>query len=265
MVELLHEEREMIAPYYRNSTDSTIYSYLQGYMGRAFVDDKKYIRHTMILQGDFIFPSGEEAEFEEAIARQMIQELVKMPNIGDVLIIPQHHAWEEFLSRQLQCQMIKRYAFRKMKLDDFDVPKLEMIAQKLPEGFVYHRFDEKICELALSMNWSQDFCSNFKTIPYFMEHGIGIAILKENEFVCGASSYTSYDQGIEIEIATKESYRNQGLASCCGAKLILECIMEGKIPNWDAANQTSVSIAKKLGFIYLGEYNTYEMCVENIQ
>lgn len=257
MIELYGKETGLVSPFYINSTDSTIYSLLQGYMGRAFVDDKDYIKHTIILQGDFIFPSGVENEFDERIAHQMLQEINLLPNGENVIIIPQNHAWHDFLSHQPQVKTVKRYAFHKMRLIDFDVNKLEEITKKLPDGFVYRRFDETLCKQALSMDWARDFCSNFESVSYYLKYGIGVAILKDDHMVCGASSYTAYKEGIEIEIVTKEDYRGMGLASCCGAKLILECIKEGKIPHWDAANQTSASIAKKLGFTYLGEYDTF--------
>ena len=42
--------------------------------------------------------------------------------------------------------------------------------------------------------------------------GLGVVILKDGDVVAGASSYSTYDKGIEIEIDTKEGYRRKGLA-----------------------------------------------------
>ena len=84
-------------------------------------------------------------------------------------------------------------------------------------------------------------------------------ILKGNEPVSGASSYTSYKGGIEIEIDTKAEYRKKGLARICGAKLILECLKRGWYPSWDAQNLKSAALAEKLGYHFEHEYTAYEV------
>ena len=73
----------------------------------------------------------------------------------------------------------------------------------------------------------------------------------------GASSYTSYREGIEIQIDTKEEYRRRGLAYASGAKLILECLDRGLYPSWDAENWGSVKLAEKLGYHFDYEYPAY--------
>ena len=64
----------------------------------------------------------------------------------------------------------------------------------------------------------------------------------------GASSYTWYRGGIEIEIDTKAEYRRQGLALCCASALLLHCLERGLYPSWDAATPISVALAEKLGY-----------------
>lgn len=77
--------------------------------------------------------------------------------------------------------------------------------------------------------------------------------------IAGASSYSRYDKGIEIEIDTREDHRRKGLAYVCGAKLILECLEEGLYPSWDAQNKWSVALAEKLGYHFSHEYVAYEI------
>ena len=95
-------------------------------------------------------------------------------------------------------------------------------------------------------------------------------VLKDKIPVAGASSYSAYrgtdrrdeagkNGGIEIEIDTREDYRRQGLASVCGARLILECLDRGLYPSWDAQNRWSVSLAEKLGYHFSHEYTAYEI------
>ena len=77
----------------------------------------------------------------------------------------------------------------------------------------------------------------------------------------GASSYTVYQEGIEIEIGTRQDYRRKGLASVCGARLILECMERGLYPSWDAQNLWSVKLAEKLGYHFDRAYPAYEVFV----
>lgn len=86
-----------------------------------------------------------------------------------------------------------------------------------------------------------------------------MAALHSGELVSGASSYTVYRYGIEIEIDTSVDYRRKGLASACGAKLILECINRNFYPSWDAQNKWSVALAEKLGYHFDKEYVAYEV------
>ena len=84
-------------------------------------------------------------------------------------------------------------------------------------------------------------------------------ILKDGEPVSGASSYSGYLGGIEIEIDTREDCRRKGLATACGAKLILECLRKGWYPSWDAQNLWSVALAEKLGYHFSHAYTAYEI------
>ena len=77
--------------------------------------------------------------------------------------------------------------------------------------------------------------------------------------VSGASSYSRYLEGIEIEIDPKKEYRRKGLAYACGARLILECLERGLYPSWDAHNMGSVRLAEKLGDCLEGEYEVWEV------
>ena len=85
--------------------------------------------------------------------------------------------------------------------------------------------------------------------------------MKEGEPIAGASSYSSYMQGIEITIRTREEYQRQGLACICAARLILECMQRELYPSWDAANTKSVALSEKLGYHFDKEYVAYRVMV----
>ena len=81
--------------------------------------------------------------------------------------------------------------------------------------------------------------------------------VSEGQILSGASCYSTYSRGIEVEIDTHPDHRRKGLAYSCGAAMILECLNRGLYPSWDAANLGSVALAEKLGYHFSHEYPVY--------
>ena len=94
--------------------------------------------------------------------------------------------------------------------------------------------------------------------------GRGMVILRDGKIVSGASSYTRYQEGIEIEVDTVPAERRKHLATIVCSALILNCLEEGLYPSWDAQNMNSVHLAEKLGYEYDHEYVAYEAASEAI-
>ena len=84
-----------------------------------------------------------------------------------------------------------------------------------------------------------------------------MAVMKDGRPVSVCSSYTSFRDGIEIEVDTLEEERRKGLAAAVSASLILSCLDDGLYPSWDAANPASVHLAEKLGYEFSHEYHCY--------
>ena len=114
-------------------------------------------------------------------------------------------------------------------------------------------------QLCKDNGWANDLVSQYSDYSKYKELGLGVAVFYQGELVAGASSYSVYDKGIEIEIDTREDYRRKGLAYACGAKLILECLERGLYPSWDAQNPWSLALAEKLGYHFSHEYVAYEV------
>ena len=130
---------------------------------------------------------------------------------------------------------------------------------QLPEGYELKLLEEDDYVLCQKNRWANDLVSQFKSYNSYRKLGLGVVVLKDGELVAGASSYSRYNDGIEIEVDTREDHRRKGLAYACGAKLILECLERGLYPSWDAQNMWSVALAEKLGYHYSHEYTAYEV------
>lgn len=230
--------------------ETLIYSCLQGVMGKVYVTDRENPRSAAAFVGCFLILAGEPD-----------WELVAEKPDGFVIMLPQNEAWAELIEACFpDAKRVVRYAIR--KYTKFDTDSLKQMAADIPEGYELHRIDDRIYDLCLQNPVTYDFVSSFKTKEAYLEEGLGIVALKDGEIAAGASSYSRYREGIEIEVDTREQDRRKHLATACSAALILECLDRGLYPSWDAHNLNSVHLAEKLGYEFSHEYAAYEVSGE---
>lgn len=131
-------------------------------------------------------------------------------------MVPQNGQWSSVIRQVYKdaAKPIVRYALKK-EYDIFDREKLMKMSRILPAGYEIRMIDERIYYMAGKEEWSSDLCSQFPTFADYRERGIGTAVLFDGTLAAGASSYTVYQGGIEIEIDTKEEHRRRGLARAC--------------------------------------------------
>ena len=127
----------------------------------------------------------------------------------------------------------------------------------MPAQYRLKLIDEEIYESLRSKEWSKYLCGAFSSYEEYRAKGLGIVVLLGGIPVAGASSYTAWSGGIEIEIDTHPAHRKQGLASACGAALIEECLKRKLYPSWDAHDERSLALAEKLGYHRGDPYPVY--------
>ena len=137
--------------------------------------------------------------------------------------------------------------------------KLKRYKDAIPQRIRIKRIDERLYHLAMKEEWSRDLCANFENFEHFETHGFGYVAVKGHKIVSGCSAYGASDGMMEVQVDTRKDYRRQGLALACSAAFVLECLEKEIIPNWDAANQQSVELAEKLGYVYQREYQVYQL------
>ena len=224
-----------------------IYSCIQKVMGKVFVTDTENPKSAMAFVGVFAFVAGEPD-----------RELVINKPDGFVVMVPKDERWSELIEDCFpDARKFTRYAIRKDTV--FDREKLEKMVAGLPEGYELKKIDSDLYDLCLQDPVTFDFVSVFGSKERYLELGRGMMILKDGKFVSGASSYTRYKEGIEIEVDTIPSERRKGLASVVCSALILACLDEGLYPSWDAHDMNSVQLSKKFGYEFDHEYTAYEV------
>jgi GNAT superfamily N-acetyltransferase len=219
-------------------------------MGTAWVDNPKNPTVAQITVGIFVFFAGDPATKE---AEELLYNLLDF-----TLAIVESDEWKNRIETVHvgSIEKFQRYRFKK-NTEDLDRKNIQNLLSTLPEGYEIKRIDKKIAKEPSFHELSEDFVSQFDSIDDFINRGVGYAILNEGQVVSAATSFSIYDDGIEIEVASHPNHRRKGLATIVASTLILDCLDRGKYPSWDAANEESVKLAQKLGYNFRESYDTY--------
>lgn len=262
-------------PLFRGWEETMIYACLQGIMGKLYSSGLPCAPEpacspepacapeplcsteppvsAMAVLGDFTFFAGQ-------VSRELIAFKPEGCTKDFMIMVGQNKDWQNAIVEYYgpKARVVSRYAFKK-EPEAFDRKALEAAAASLPPGLSMDLIDEPLYHLCRSRTWSLDLVSQFHDYEEYRRLGLGVVIRKGGEIVSGASSYSRYRDGIEIEIDTREDHRRQGLAYICGARLILECLNRGLYPSWDAQNPGSAALAGKLGYHFSHTYTAVEI------
>lgn len=233
--------------------ESLIWSCLQGVMGDIYADSEVQPQSAMAILGDFCYFAGKP---DAALV------MFKPPTCQKdfMIMVPQNDAWSKLIEENYGGKATKRERYAiKTERNIFDKEKLLQIQNSLPDGYTLHFIEEELFWRCRENLCYKDFVAQYADYNAYREHGLGVVCMKDGEIVSGASSYSGYIGGIEIEVDTKEEYRRRGFATACASKLILECLSRGWYPKWDAENKWSVALAEKLGYHYSHVYTAYQI------
>ncbi|MBC5580999.1 GNAT family N-acetyltransferase [Anaerofilum sp. BX8] len=247
-MQLTREELGRAGPCFAGWEETMIWSCLDGSMGRVFVDERQAPRAAAASIADFCFLAGRP---DAALLREAAADAP--------LLVPRGEAWAALIEREWGAgvQRFERYATHKDP-QAFDRTLLRELAEKIPAGCRVVPIGEALYHRLAAEDWSRDLCSQFPSWADYRRRGLGFAALCGGRPVSGASSYTVWQGGLEIEVDTAPGSRRRGLARACAARLILACLDSGKYPSWDAHNAGSLALAESLGYRSAGPYPAYE-------
>lgn len=233
--------------------ETMIWSCLEGIMGQIYVTDLSQPRSAMAILNNFIFYAGQPD-------MTLVREIPADCRLKPLIIIAKTPDWHPLIEQFYgpKARVITRYAIKK-EPHIFQTDKLQAVVSHLPAGYHLQNIDPITYQQCIAEDWSHDLVASFPNAETYQQLGLGVVLWKEHSLIAGASSYSRYRKGIEIEIDTRADQRRQGFAYICGAQLILECLKHHLYPSWDAHNLASVRLAEKLGYHFSHAYPAYEI------
>ncbi len=232
--------------YYDNLMDALVH----GFHGEVYTDDLKKPNVVYGVIGWNVYLAGNPSF-------SGVKTFLK--TIPEDSEIHANHKWEDVLKSYFKDRFSLKTRYQ-MDASFIELDTLDRLIDKLPATYHYKAIDQVIYNKILTeARWGCDFVGNFKDYEDFAKHGFGVVVMDGETVIAGTSSYIYFNGGYEIEIITREDYRGQGLGTCVAAHFIKETLKKGLIPHWDAAHQTSMKLAEKLGYRLKKTYTVYRI------
>ena len=246
------EKRNNLAPLFESCEDATILSAISGKNGSAYADNEDEPKVAMMVIGDYVFITGSDKDPEIKKALDILDKIYKNNGFN---IRTLNKELDPVIEKHYRKRIYKYYRFATLRTFKYmDFKKLEEAVIKKSKDYTFSLVNKELYQKCKETEWMRDFVIGFDTYEEWEKDGLGVLILKDGEPVSGATSYSAYPGGIEIEIITREDMRNQGLAFAGAAALLLECKKRGLVASWDAAHEDSLRLAERLGYRLLYRY-----------
>ncbi len=159
--------------------------------------------------------------------------------------------WKEVLLNHYRDKVTVqvREAFSSAPLN---IEKLQKLSQQVPLGFHL---------LPIHKSLTAQCDPQFFPIPKSSlgSFGYGFAVLKGVRVVSVATPADICDDLVEVQVNAHPEFRRQGLATVAAATFLIHCLKNGYTPDWDAKDEISASLAKKLGFRSQGKYKVINL------
>ncbi len=225
---------------------------LAGYApGRVFVNQAQQPTAAFIWdEFRFCYLAGDHADtaFVSALADQLAHELYPAARISHdptLILDPDSPAWLDHLD-QLVTTPQRVLAPRQMFTFNAGQFALRDWASQVPANLRVERITgdlaHEIIRPLVGILWS--------SLDDFLAHGVGFCVLEGDTVASACFAAFAANQRLEISIETHPDYRQQGLATVCGAAFISYCLDHDLEPVWECwdNNLPSIRLAAKLGF-----------------
>lgn len=217
-------------------------------LGEAFVDEIESPSVVLLKHGPLVFLTG---DVDSPVTPELLEMIPQK-----YLIFVSEEKWEEKI-KSFWGEKLKPYPRTKFSSDGLDIEQMREIQKRLPDGMVIEKLTTDSIH-NISNQAKGIVLMLFPSLEQFLEHNYGFCIRNGDKIAALALAATPlYNNEFEIHIETDPEYQRRGLATIVCARLIQYSLENGMTPHWDADNEPSAALAKKLGFIKPEKYNAY--------
>jgi RimJ/RimL family protein N-acetyltransferase len=221
------------------------YSVLNNYIsGSVFADSKTPETVLIGTESGIYFIAGKEnnPKFNDFLFELYYQRKSKKLRFT---LFSSTEYWDCVIKKQFNdsIKQVSRYSFV------FDDNKQSHDKNLFTSDYCIKRINEEL--ITNSLEFNEDYYKEYwGSVSNFTEIGFGYCILHKGKVVSECTSIFSSPQFSEIDIATHEDYRGQGLATTIAKTFIDHCLENDIMPRWDCdiLNKSSKKLAEKLGF-----------------
>lgn len=159
--------------------------------------------------------------------------------------------WKDFLLNYYlnRASVDVREAFSSEFLCTVD---LEFLIKQVPSGYILLEVDRNLASQC-DPNIFPILQRELGTLGY------GFAVLRGKEVVSIATPADVCDKLVEVQVNTHPEHQRRGLATIASAAFINHCLKNSYDLDWDAKDEVSSLLAKKLGFQSLGKYEVINL------
>lgn len=240
------EQSSNLIPMFSNHIYLTtiINSLLKERLAELYVDDLENPTVCLMIYSAFVAISGD-------INSEYIGQLLESVPFHKILLYPPGDSWFQLLKNQYGMRLVTPNSKRtKFSSDSLSLDHIRSLMKPLPEHLNLEPINDKNSQL-FDSNFQKAFFDLFGSSDTFLEKGFGFVIL-DNDKVVGAAATGNvpYNKAFEIQIIVNKDYRRQGFATLLATNLIEKSLENGFDPRWDADNDKSAAMAKKLGYTH---------------
>lgn len=231
--------------------DFTVEAVLEGQTGQKLkinLDNDTDPGVAQILRDGFTLFTGDTKNTEAE---------VMMKNLpGNYLIMPSGQNWVD-LAKDVHGDRLKtktRYSFTN---DEISQENIELLIEAHPKKETCRLITLDEAQKMANHKINKAHLMNFESPGHFMQTGFGYGIKSDGEIAAACTSSLVCKKGVEVNVITLPEYRQKGYAFLCALKFLRHCLQNNLYANWDASDEMSVDLAKKLGYTFKKEYKVY--------
>lgn len=231
-----------------------VYSVLDGQISGEVYSDSNVGRTVLVkTHNGLCFVCGEEhhGDFNESLIRQFIEHKHEHRRFT---LFTASEKWDEMIHNQLQGEVKQfvRLSFEYIAEGRSSLPI------ELPNGYEVQRIDSS--NIREAIEFGEDYYQEYwESVRRFLEKGFGFCVVSNGKVVSEGTSIFCSATFAEIDIATSERFRGEGLATVIAKAFINHSVEHELIPRWDCdgSNAPSIRLAEKVGFSNPTTYSVF--------